>query len=335
MRIARPKLIALAAASATPALLRFPAGAAEFTYKYGHQVPPVHPAGVRMQQLADKVLADSGGRLEIKVFPNSQLGSDPSMLGQLRSGALEFYAAGDNILANIVPVAGITAVPFAFGKYADAWNTVDGALGKFVRAALLRNKMYAFDREWDYGFRQIINGVRPINGPGDLKGLKFRVPSAPMQVSFYKTLGVTPADIAAAEMYTALQTHLVDGLDQPLATTDAFKLYEVQKYVAVTNQMWTGVTMIANPDALQKLPKNLQDLVEKNFDDFARLERNDMSSSDVQFTTALKSKGMIFSQPDVNAFKGVLRTGGFYAQWRETFGAEAWAMLEKSVGKLA
>jgi TRAP-type transport system periplasmic protein len=144
---------------------------------------------------------------------------------------------------------------------------------------------------------------------------------------------VTPIQ-GGAQIYTALQTHLVDGLDQALVGVENFKFYEVQKYVSVTNHIWTGATMVASGTAWQRLPGQLQQLVERTFDAAALQQRADMMRSDQTYEGTLKGHGMIFSDADLPAFKTVLRNAGLYTQWRDGIGAEPWSLLERAVGKL-
>src|SRR6202035_878417 len=103
-----------------------------------------------------------------------------SMLTQLRTGALEFQTISNGALAELVPVAGVTFVPFAFDGFKQAWSAVDGALGSYIRTAIQRANLYVFEKQFDIGFRQLANQVRPINRPDDIKGLKIRITQAPV-----------------------------------------------------------------------------------------------------------------------------------------------------------
>ncbi len=329
----RSRFLSYSAGAIAAGVLRYPAGAAEFSYKMGHGQKPTHPLGVRSQQAADNVLKETNGRVEIKVFPDSVLGTDAALVTQLRSKAIELVLIGDNILATTIPVVGISAIPFAFSTHADAWKALDeeSPLGSFVRKSIAApaNGIYAFGKKWEVGFRQILNSVRPINSPDDVKGMKIRVPQAPISVALFKTLGATPTPVNGAEMYTALQSHLVDGVDDALPGAEAFKLYEVTKYAAVTNHAWTGYYMVANSESWQALPGNLRTIVEKNFNDAAVLERNDIARLEMTVQTTMKGQGVSFTQPDSAPFRAVVKNAGLYGQWRDSFGHDAWALLER------
>src|SRR5262249_25278457 len=155
--------------------------------------PSSHPATVRALEAAARVNKESGGQLDIRVFPDSALGGDTQMLEQTRLGSLEFYFAGNNVLPTIVPVAGITSLPFLFTTHAQAWKVTAGPLGEYVRRAIAKGaNVRTFERLWDYGFREMVNGVRPIRTPDDLRGLKMRIPISPMNVALFKALGASP-----------------------------------------------------------------------------------------------------------------------------------------------
>jgi TRAP-type transport system periplasmic protein len=335
-RISRQSLVTGAlGTSFTTALLRFPAGAAEFSYKWGLASKPTHPAAVAARETGEKILHDSGGRLEIKLYPYNMLGSESSMLLQIRQGALEFQTVGDADMAQLVPVAGISAIPFAFGGYKEAWTALDGGLGAYIVNEIRKAGFTAFPTVWDAGLRQVANNVRPVTKPDDLKGLKMRVPPAPVSVATFKALGATATAVTANEIYTSLQTHLVDGVELPLISINDHKFYETLKYMSIWNYQLTVTHTVANIDAFQRLPKNIQDIVAKDLHDGAVAERNEIMRVDGTLADKLKTAGMTFNQVDVTSFKARVRSAGLYTQWRDQYGGQAWALLERSVGKLA
>ena len=335
-RYRRGFLAGAAAAASATAYLRFPAGAAEFSFKLGSAVPKAHPAAVRAGEAADKIERQSGGRLHVDIFPNNALGSDASMLSQVRIGALEFYLANDSVLTATVPGVGLTSIPFAFASHQDAWTALDGALGRYKRDAILRANLniYPLEKSWDSGFRQISNYVRPIATPADIKGLKIRIPPSAMTVDAFKALGAIPTAIEGNEIYMALQTHLVDGGDITLISAETSKFYEVQKYISITNHLLAGQTLLANSNAWLRLPRDLRDIVERNFDAAAGLDRADMTRLDDTLRTTLQGRGMIFNQADVASFRATLRAAGLYAKWSDQLGSQGWNALEQAVGKL-
>ncbi len=327
----------VAASTAFPlvSILSWPAHAAEFSYKYANNSPVTHPLNIRTTEAAARVLEKTGGKVEIKVFPNNQLGSDTDMLSQLRSGALEFFTLSGLILSTLVPVASINGVGFAFKDYSQVWPAMDGALGAHVRAEIAKRGLYAFSKMYDNGYRQITSAAKPIKTPEDLSGFKIRVPASPLWTSMFKAFGASPTTINFNEVYSALQTRVVDGQENPLSLIDTAKLYEVQKYVAITNHMWDGFWFLANKKAFDALPANLREIVEAEFNASALAERDDLAKMSNTVADTLKGKGLQFVDTDAVAFRGALKKAGFYEEWKGKFGAEAWAVLEKAVGSLS
>src|SRR5262249_10499311 len=155
-----------------------------------------------------------------------QLGSETEMLSQIRSGALEFFAMSPLTLATLVPNASINGIGFAFPDYEAVWRAMDGALGAYVRAEVGRAGIVTMEKIWDNGFRQITSSVRPIANPDDLRGFKIRVPVSPLWTSMFRALGASPTSINFAELYSSLQTRIVDGQENPLSIISTAKLYE-------------------------------------------------------------------------------------------------------------
>src|SRR5262249_61968510 len=145
---------------------------AEFVYKYVNQVPASHPMTIFAQRAADRIKQESNGRLDIQLFPNNQLGGDTDMLSQLRSGAVEFFTISPVVLSNLVSVASISGIGFAFPDYETAWRAMDGELGAYVRAEIGKFGLTAMEKIWDSGYRQGTPSKRPINTPHEWKGLE-------------------------------------------------------------------------------------------------------------------------------------------------------------------
>jgi len=338
IRLPRRRLLATTAASAAFPLVAIrtrPANAAEFSYKYANNSPVNHPLNIRTTEAAKRVKEKTSGKVEIQVFPNNQLGSDTDMLSQLRSGALEFFTLSGLILSTLVPVASINGVGFAFKDYGQVWPTMDGALGTLVRGEIAKRGLYAFAKMYDNGYREITSSTKPIKTPEDLSGFKIRVPASPLWTSMFKAFGASPTTINFNEVYTALQTKVVDGQENPLSLIDTAKLYEVQKYVAITNHMWDGFWFLANKKAFEAMPANLREVVEAEFNQSAVDERNDLAKMNETVATTLKGKGLQFVDTDAAAFRAALKKAGFYGEWKGKFGAEAWGTLEKAVGSLS
>jgi tripartite ATP-independent transporter DctP family solute receptor len=308
---------------------------AEFTYKFANNLPDTHPLNIRAREMAAAIKTETNGRFELQIFPNNQLGADTDVLSQLRSGGVEFFTMSGLILAILVPAASINGMGFAFPDYPTVWKAMDGDLGAFVRREVAKANIIAFEKIWDNGFRQTTSSTRPINGPEDYKGFKIRVPVSPLWTSMFKAFDAAPASINFNEVYSALQTRIVEGQENPLALISTAKLYEVQKYCSLTNHMWDGYWFLANRRALEALPAEVRTVVEKNVNAAALKARADTEKLNATVREELAGKGLIFNQPDLAPFREKLRSAGFYSEWKGKYGEEAWSILEKSVGKLS
>ncbi|HEX6361639.1 MAG TPA: TRAP transporter substrate-binding protein [Albitalea sp.] len=335
MNITRRTVLRTAAAASVVALPIRPAFAkAEFTYKYANNLPVTHPMNIRAKEMADAILAETKGRVEIQVFPSNQLGSDTDMLSQLRAGGIEFFTLSGLILSTLVPGTAITGIGFAFPDYDTVWKALDGDLGAHVRGQIGKAGLVAMDRIWDNGFRQITSSTKPINTADDLKGFKIRVPVSPMWTSMFKAFDSAPASINFSEVYSALQTKVVDGQENPLAILETAKLYEVQKYCSLTNHMWDGFWFLANRRAWERLPEDLRTIVAKHVNAAGLKQRADVAQLNATLQKTLTERGMVFNATKADSFRARLRQAGFYGEWKAKFGDEAWALLERYSGKL-
>ncbi len=334
-KISRRTLLRAAPALPLAAIITRPASAAQYTYKFATGQDPSHPVNIRGQQAIDRIREATGGRLDIHLFPANQLGSDTDLLAQVRNGAVEFFNEAASILATLVPVAGIVNTGFAFADYQQVWTAMDGPLGKYVRDQIAKSGIITMSKSWNNGFRQITTSSKPIKGPGDLAGVKLRVPAAPMLTSLFTALGAGPTPINFNEVYTSLQTKLVEGQENPLAIIATAKLYEVQKYCSMTSHVWDAYWILGNRRAFDRLPADIQAVVLKEFDRAADEERADTVKLGESLQADLQAKGLQFIEVDKAAFRDALGKTSFYADWRRSFGDEAWGLLEAQTGKLA
>ncbi len=336
MTTTRRAVIAAASAAAlgTPWVRR--AQAAEFDYKFTSDLPAPHPLNVRMGEAAEQIARETDGRVRITLFPNSQLGSDPDMFSQLRAGAIQFFTlSGANALSSLVPRAAISGVGFAFKDYGQVFAAMDGGLGAHIRGLIGAAGLLALDHVWDNGFRQITSSARPIRTPADLSGMKIRVPPGRLWVSLFQALGAAPTAISFGEVYSALQTKVVDGQENALAVADVAKLYEVQKYCSLTNHMWDGFWFLCNRPAWNRMPSAVQDTVARVVNAKALEQRGDVAKLNAGLQGALEGKGLVFNTTDPQPFRDALRKARFYEEQKRAFGEEEWSLLESVTGPLS
>jgi tripartite ATP-independent transporter DctP family solute receptor len=309
--------------------------AAEFTYKFATALDAQHPLNLRASEALERIRAATNGRVDIRLFPANQLGSDADTLSQTRSGAVEFMTLGHGNLGNYVKSSGIASVGFAFTNYDQVWKAMDGPLGAKIRDDISRTgRIVAVGGLWDNGFRQVTSSSRPVRTPADLAGLKLRVPPNPAYTALFNALGAGPTPLNYNELYGALQTRVVDGQENPLALINTGKFYEVQKYCGLTNHIWDGFWTLANKEAWNRLPPDLQKIVAAELARSVQKQRADIAALSKSLQADLSKKGLQFSQVDPAAFRSALAKTRFYADMHEKFGNETWSLLEQAVGKL-
>lgn len=323
--------------TAAGAVLGFPAitgfAQSSYNFKVATNVQVGHSIYNRLMEASDAIKKDTDGRVNIRIFPNGQLGSDVDMLGQVRSGGIELLTVPGVVLANLVPMASLNSVGFAFADYPSVWKAMDGQMGGYMREQIAKSGLVVADKIWDNGFRHITS-LKQINTPSDLGGMKIRVPVSPVLLSIFKSLGAAPTPINFNELYSALQTKVVDGQENPLTLINNSKLFEVQKYCALTGHTWDGYWLVANRRAMDGLPANLREIAFRHLNAAAVSQRADSEKLAVSLQADLAAKGMVFGRPNLDQFRETLRQAKFYQEWKGKFGDEAWAQLEGAVGKL-
>ncbi|WP_315784146.1 MULTISPECIES: TRAP transporter substrate-binding protein [unclassified Bradyrhizobium] len=337
MNLSRRSVLGAFASASAASVIGAPmvARAAEIELRYGNNLPLTHPLNIRAQQAADQVRAKTNGRVEIKIFPNNQLGGDTDMLSQVRNGGITFFTPSALVIATLVPVAAINAVGFAFADYDQVWRAMDGGLGAHVRAAIAKVNLHAFEKIWDNGFRQMTSSSKPIESAKDMAGLKIRVPVSPLSLSMFKALDSAPASLQFSEVYTSLQTRIVDAQENPVSIIQVAKLYEVQKFCALTNHIWDGFWFVANGRAWAGLPDDVKTIITEALNEAGMKQRDDVRWLNESVQADLQAKGLAFNKAAPDSFRAKLRDAGFYKEWKERFGPEAWGLLEKEVGVLA
>ncbi len=220
----------------------------------------------------------------------------------MRNGSVEFFNLSTSILSTFVPVAGMLNTGFAFKDYDAVWKAMDGDLGTYVRAQIAKTPIMTVSRVWDNGFRHITSSTREIKTPDDLKGFKIRVPPAPMLTSLFKALDAGPAPINFNELYSALQTKVVEGQENPLAIIATTRLYEVQKSCSLTGHVWDGYWILGNKRAFERLPKDLQEVVSARVRPLrGRSARRHRQAQRTRSAQDLSGKGIQFIEVDRGA----------------------------------
>jgi TRAP-type transport system periplasmic protein len=185
------------------------------------------------------------------------------------------------------------------------------------------------------GFRHVSTRDRPVTCAADLEGLRIRIPEGRMFEDAFRALGAEPVPLYVGELYQALAENRLDAQENPLAITDALKLHEVTRHVALTFHMWSGFNIIASRHFWEGLPFELQDIITQSVRKHVARQRAHTDALNRNLETTLIELGMTITRPPQDSFRTRLRDSGFYARWKSALGQTAWSLLEDSVGKLS
>lgn len=304
---------------------------AQFHCRLGLNQPAGSPTARRIAEMANAIRDETQGEFLIEVFPESRLGPDPKMFADLRSGALEFFVAGAT-LGEVAPTSALPLLPFAFGDSKAVFAALDGTLGDQIRSELAQNGIHAFRHCPQNGFHHLTTSTRPIHTAADLAGLKIRSPGGTIARDFFEVLGAEAGYVPFNQMYDALKTRSFDGQSDPLGVVLSLKLYEVQTCLSLTAHWWSGFTLLANATAWRALPRGMQEVVGRNAEKFALLQRGDIEQVNAAGAQELAHRGMTVNTADTQSFR--TRLGPFYARWRERAGPAAWRLLESYAGEI-
>ena len=333
--VTRRRLLVAGSAAGAFAIIVRPTLAADFKFRQFHNQAISSPLHRRLVEMWTAVKAETNGRVETEVFAENAgiQGSDPAALKMVISGELDFFTLMGGILGQAVPVAEVQQVPFAFKAAGEAHAAADGALGTYLREEMMAKGLHGFPvAAFDNGMRQTSCLLRPIVEPKDFVGIKIRLPAGQMFTDTFKALGAEPVTINVNQIYDGLKSGKVDAQENPLAVTEVFKLYEVQKYMAMTNHMWSGFNLMANLVTWRKLPEDIRAIIERNATKHVQLQRQDQGTFNGGLRKTLTERGMVFNDVDQTLFRAPMAP--VYALWKDKLGSKCWSLLEGHVGKL-
>ena len=276
------------------------------------------------KRFADAVAKESGGKIAIKLFHSSALGDQPSSLEAMKVGTLDI-ATIETPITKVDPVLGATALPYMFQGRAHVAKALGGPAGAWIEKRLAA-KGYQVLAFLEGGFRQITNNVRPIYKPSDLKGIKMRTPGSKLRIAIFNHYGANASPLPFAELYTALQTGTFDGQENPVIWAKTTKFYEVQKYLSITNHIYTVTYLLMSGKSFAKLPKPLQAVALKAGKEAAAYSVELGTKADTEVVDFLKSKGMKVNHADIPAF--VAASKPIWADWVKENGADAKTLID-------
>jgi len=246
------KILTLAAVCVFAAQAAWAQDIQERTIRWGHLQPKDHPVSAGANKFAQVVEQKSGGKIKVREFPNSSLGSEMQQQSALQGGTQEMMSASTTTLVGIVREFGVLDFPFLFANEKQADATLDGPIGARLLERLPEHGLIGL-AYWENGFRNVTNSKRPITRAEDLAGLKIRVMQNPVYMDTFKTVNANPVPMAFGELFTALETKTVDAQENPYSIILGNKFNEVQKYLSVTRHSYNAFIVLMSKQFWDKL----------------------------------------------------------------------------------
>jgi len=243
-------------------------------------------------KLAELVKARTNGRLEIVVYPDGQLGKgERELLEAVQQGTIDIYVGSTGPISGFSPSMAILDIPFLFENHAHVDRVLDGPVGKQLMEDLDKTglKALAF---WENGFRNLTNSKRPVRTPEEAKGLKIRTMENKIHLTAWKAIGVNAVPMAWGEVYGALQQGTIDGQENPVAVIYSSQLNEVQKYLSLTQHVYSPAIVIVSAKRWQGLSPEDREVLAKTALEVASFQRRLGRENEEKQVTELERKGM-------------------------------------------
>ncbi len=304
------------------------AGAAEkkIVIKLGHVGFPKSLFNFTAQYFEKLVEARTNGLVDVQEFHSSQLGKDKEMMEAVRLGSgSPHLVAPSTVLPATAPIFGFQELPFLFKDRAHVERVLEGRVGDRL-ATHLEKKGYVILGYWENGFRKITNNIRPIRTPADLKGIKLRTPKSPARMELFRTLGASPTSMSFKEVYSALQQGVIDGQENPYAQIVSANFHEVQKYLSISNHVYTPAYLIGNKKWFEGLPRDIQYVLVNAAHEAGRYARNKGAELDEELFKRLEGKIKV-NEIDRGSFEKASQS--LYDQYPKKFGADGKFILDE------
>ncbi|MBY8978043.1 TRAP transporter substrate-binding protein [Rhodobacteraceae bacterium NNCM2] len=291
----------LLSAGAACALLTTGAMAQDVTLRLAHFAAETHPGHAAAKQFAERVTERTNGDIKVEIYPANELGSPPEQLEQTILGAIEMNLPTQGGLDKYEKAFGTVMTPFAFASYEEAHEVLDGPFTEWA-GPKLEDQGLVMLSNWEYGFRNITNSVRPIETPADVEGLRLRTPPELQIVAAMEGLGAATTQIAFPELPNALNQGVVDGQENPIGVIYHFKLYEFQDNLALTRHVYNSMVHVINKDVYDSLTEEQQQILREESKAAGEMMRAAVIAQEAEEVAALEEAGMTVTRPDLSAF---------------------------------
>ncbi|MBV8836378.1 MAG: sialic acid TRAP transporter substrate-binding protein SiaP [Alphaproteobacteria bacterium] len=330
MRTTRPKRLTrrrlLAGAVAAVFTPTIGARAQATVIRWGESLPATHPQVQMAERIAKEAKEKSGGRIDIQVFPNSQLGSNNDMIESVSSGALTMTTDGAGAIANYLPQLSIVEAPYLWRDAAHLAKLAAAPIFATLNNGLVSKRGMRLLAVTYYGKRHLTSGTKAVRTPADMVGFKLRVPPVDTFRAMAEAWGAKATPITFGELYLALSQNAVDGQENPLPTINSAKLYEVQKYLILTQHIITPRMPMVNEKFWTSLAAADRDMLQAAIKGGVKWQDQELLAQETTLTGGLKERGMSVIEPDVEAFrKPVLAT--LPQKFADKWGKGSWDII--------
>jgi len=278
--------------------------------KLGHGQPVESSAHKSLEKFAEEVKTNTNGAVEVQIFPANQLGNERDLAEGLTMGTIDMAWISAGVMENFETKFAVFSLPYVFRDYEHVHQIAEGELGKVIFDSLLQGKNIRTLAFYDQGFRFIWNNIKPIEKLEDLKGMKIRAPESPVYVGTFNFLGSNPTPIPWGEVYTSMQTKVVDGFEVFPESVVTNNLNEVTKYGSKSRHIYAGSVLMINEDVYKKLSAEQQDIIHKAAANSEKYNRDLIVESEEKYVKDLEGKGMKIndiSEEEIQKFRDAVK----------------------------
>ncbi len=292
-------------------VLTLPVSAAPIELKFGHVGAPGSLFAVSAEEFAKRANAKLGDKGKVVVFGSSQLGNDKELLQKLKLGTVDL-ALPSTVMSSESDLFGVFEMPYLV-KDREHMKRIEHAIMWSKLEPSVEPKGLKIIAVWENGFRQITNNKRPINTPADLKGLKLRTPKGEWRVKMFKAYGASPSPMSLKEVFTALQTGVMDGQENPLVQIYSQKFQEVQKYLSLSDHVYTPAYVTVGAKKWATLPADVRKILEDTAKETQAYVYEQAAQFDKDLLAKMKTSGIKVNEVDKPAF--VAASKSIYAEF--------------------
>ena len=274
--------------------------------KFAHFADEGHPGHLAAKQFAEAVEKRTNGEIKIQIFPNNVLGSPPEQAEQVKMGATDMGLPTQGQFDKWIKALGVVMLPFAYDDYDHVHRTLDGPCFDWFKG-LAEKEGFILLSNWEYGFRNLTNGKKPINSPEDVKGLKIRVPPEMQMTAAFQAMGAVTTVIAFPELYMALAQGVADGEENPVSVIYFMKFYEVQKHLALTKHIYNNMIHTISAKTWAKLTPEQKAIFQEESKKAGAYMRQQVMAQEDDLVKKMQAAGTQVTRPDLSLFRAAMK----------------------------